>query len=429
MVLILGAGLAGLSAAHHLGGDYRLVERAGLPGGLCRTEVRDGFRFDATGHWLHLRDGGVRALAEELLPGGWVRVERRAGVYSHGVFTPYPYQVNTHGLPPQVVAENLLGFVEANYGEKGRALRARDPRDFAEFVLRHLGEGFARNFLFPYNRKLWTVPPEELTAEWMGRFVPQPTLEQVVRGAVGLAQEGLGYNATFLYPREGGIEAFPAALARRLSRPAECGLEPVSLDAARRRARLSSGEELSWGALVSTIPLPALAGLLADAPPEVRAAAARLRAATVTYVNVAARGGGAAPFHWVYLPEPSFAAYRASSPSAAVPSLAPPGARTLQVEFSGREPLEPDRARKTALETLLRLGFLAAPGDVLFTEARVIPDAYVIHDADWSPARRFLRDWLAARGIFTAGRSGSWEYASMEDAVLAGRAAAERASR
>jgi phytoene dehydrogenase-like protein len=59
-VLVLGAGLAGISAALALEGRYRLLEREARPGGLCRTELRDGFAFDATGHWLHLRDPGIR---------------------------------------------------------------------------------------------------------------------------------------------------------------------------------------------------------------------------------------------------------------------------------------------------------------------------------------------------------------------------------
>ncbi len=80
-------------------------------------------------------------------------VRRRAAIWSHGVFTRYPYQVNTHGLPPGVIVENLVGFVAAHLGEEGRALREREPRNFAEFVLRHLGEGFARNFMFPYQWK------------------------------------------------------------------------------------------------------------------------------------------------------------------------------------------------------------------------------------------------------------------------------------
>jgi protoporphyrinogen oxidase len=425
-VVVLGAGLAGISAALALDGRYRLLEREGRPGGLCRTDVRDGFCFDATGHWLHLRDPGIRALAEELLPGGWVSVERKAAIWSHGVFTRYPYQVNTHGLPPAVVAENLLGFVEAQFGERGRALREREPRDFAEYVLRHLGEGFARNFMFPYNQKLWTVPPSELGTEWMGRFVPRPTLEQVVRGALGLEGDGAGYNARFLYPREGGIETFVRALAARLPRAPECGVRALAIDAARKVARLSSGEEVPFRAVVSTIPLPDLVDLVGGAPPAVRDAAQALRAATVTYVNVAARDVGGPPWHWVYLPEARLRPYRVGSASAAVPSLAPPGCRSFYVEMSGPDPVPAAEAEAAARVALLDLGMIHSESDVLFAEVRAIPRAYVIQDRAYGPARDEVRGWLAARDVLVAGRSGNWEYSSMEDAILGGREAALR---
>ena len=423
-VLVVGAGLAGLSAALELGGRYRLVERASRPGGLCRTEARDGFLFDATGHWLHLRDPGIRALVEELLPGGWVSVERRAAVRSHGAFTPYPYQVNTFGLPPEVVAENLLGFLEARLGEGGRARREREPRDFAEHVLRELGEGFARNFMFPYNEKLWTVPPAELTIEWMGRFVPRPTLEQVVRGALGLEGDAEGYNATFLYPREGGIETFVRALVARLPRPPECGVRPVSIDPLRKVALLSTGEEVRYRAVVSSVPLPDMVDLVGGAPPAVREASRLLRGATVTYVNVAARDIGGPAWHWVYLPESSLRPYRVGSASAAVGSLAPPGCRSFYVEMSGREPVPPVEAERAALDALLSLGMIESLDDVKFAEVRTIPQAYVIHDRGYGPAREAVRRWLGEHDILVAGRSGNWEYSSMEDALLGGRQAA-----
>ena len=423
---MLGAGLAGLSAALQLEGRYRLLERADRPGGLCRTDVRAGFRFDTTGHWLHLRDAEARRLAEDVLPGGWLTIDRRAAVFSHGVFTPYPYQVNTHGLPPGVVRENLLGFVEAHLGERGRALREREPRSFAEFVLRHLGEGFARNFMFPYNSKLWRVPLEELDWVPLERFVPRPTLSDVVSGALGIPGGEVGYNATFLYPREGGMEAFARALAARLPRPPECGVRPLSIDPVRRSAVLSTGEEVRWRAIVSTIPLPELVRLVSGTTPRVEEAARALRSNAVTYVNVAARNAQGPPFHWVYLPEPRLRPYRLGSASAAVPGLAPPDCRSFWVEFSAREPLPASEVEPLALSTLLELGFLGSRGDVLYAETRSIPHAYVICDRSWAEARETVTAWLAERDILVAGRYGRWEYSSMEDALLGGRAAARK---
>ena len=67
MFVILGAGLAGLSTAVHLRRAgyrrYALVEREARPGGLCRSETRDGYTFDYTGHFLHLNDPAIRRLA------------------------------------------------------------------------------------------------------------------------------------------------------------------------------------------------------------------------------------------------------------------------------------------------------------------------------------------------------------------------------
>ena len=68
MIVIVGAGLAGLSTAYHLSGTpYRLYEREEQVGGLCRSYQKDGFTFDYTGHLLHFRQPEIKALVERLL--------------------------------------------------------------------------------------------------------------------------------------------------------------------------------------------------------------------------------------------------------------------------------------------------------------------------------------------------------------------------
>jgi len=67
MIVILGGGLAGLATAHFLGEIPNVVlEAEGIPGGLCRSRVIDGFVFDYTGHLLHLRDPRAEKLVDEL---------------------------------------------------------------------------------------------------------------------------------------------------------------------------------------------------------------------------------------------------------------------------------------------------------------------------------------------------------------------------
>ena len=114
--LVLGAGLAGLSTALHLGpgADALILEKLPHVGGKACTERIGEFIFDVTGHWLHLRDPGISALIERLMGlDAFYKVDRVSRIWSHGVYTEYPFQANTHGLPPAVVHECLMGAISA----------------------------------------------------------------------------------------------------------------------------------------------------------------------------------------------------------------------------------------------------------------------------------------------------------------------------
>ena len=215
-VVILGGGLTGISTAVHLqaGVPWLLFEREDRLGGHARTDERDGYRFDKTGHWLHLRDAGVKQMVDELLPGQMVRIARRARIFSHGVLTRYPYQANLHGLPPEVIKECLLGVIEAKLATRDGG--GRSPRTSRTTACATSAPGISKHFMIPYNEKIWGVPPREITSAWCSRFVPLPNLEQVVAGAVGAGPPEMGYNQSFLYPKSGGIETFTRALQTRL---------------------------------------------------------------------------------------------------------------------------------------------------------------------------------------------------------------------
>jgi protoporphyrinogen oxidase len=258
--------------------------------------------------------------------------------------------------------------------------------------------------------------------------VPKPSLKEVVDGALGLGSDALGYNATFVYPKEGGIEGLARALHGALDGgEIRVSTQPTALDWERRVARLSDGTEVRWSALVSTLPLPSLVGLLHRVPDAVREAASRLRATDVTWVAVGVRGPNLQPWHWVYTPEPEFMTYRIGSPSAVFPGTAPEGTSSFYVEYSG--PRSPEACARAAVEDLVRARMIASAADVLFTEPRVIRNAYVLYDAHYGEARQTVIDFLGEAGIRTAGRYGNWEYSSMEDALLGGRAAAGQVER
>lgn len=115
-ILILGAGLAGLSTAWHLqkkGIDCQIFERESEIGGLCRSKKIDGFTFDYCGHLLHFKHRYAFNLIKNLLGSNLIEHKRSAWIYSSGVYTPYPFQANLHGLPADIAKECLLGFIKA----------------------------------------------------------------------------------------------------------------------------------------------------------------------------------------------------------------------------------------------------------------------------------------------------------------------------
>jgi protoporphyrinogen oxidase len=215
-VLILGGGLAGLSAAHHLGErgvrSRLVVEAKDRVGGTAGSVTAGKFTFDYTGHLLHLHDPYGKSLILDLLKDNVAAHERKAWIYSQGVFTRYPFQANTKGLPAETVADCVAGFLETVH--RPRTL-AQNP-DFLSWCRATFGDGITRRFMRPYNQKLWRLPLTQLTTEWQGRFVPKPTASEVMYGALTDSNALFGYNATFRYPVRGGIQSLPDALADRL---------------------------------------------------------------------------------------------------------------------------------------------------------------------------------------------------------------------
>lgn len=110
---IIGAGPAGLPDAYHLHRDYLILESQDEIGGLCRSFEMAQTTFDLGGHAFFTKHDYVRKLLFELCGNHIFNQPRGAWVYSHGAYVPYPFQANPFGLPPDVVAECLIGLVEA----------------------------------------------------------------------------------------------------------------------------------------------------------------------------------------------------------------------------------------------------------------------------------------------------------------------------
>ncbi|MGH7231735.1 MAG: protoporphyrinogen/coproporphyrinogen oxidase [Nitrospiraceae bacterium] len=427
MILIVGAGLAGLSTAFHLNGlPYKIFEKEKETGGLCRSYHLDGFTFDFTGHLLHFRQAEIRALIESLLAGRLVQHSRRSSIYSYGTYTEYPFQVNTFGLPSEVIRECLLGFI-ATLTRPQPAPAQPEHRSFKDWILENLGEGMAKHFMVPFNEKLWQVPLDDLTSDWVSWLVPKPELKDVINGALGIKDKAFGYNPTFLYPDRGGIEALPKAFSSAVP-DIVCGCELVEVDTARRRACFQDGRMEEYETLVSTIPIPEFVRRCIDLPQALKDAAAALRCVSVYNINLGVARERISDKHWIYFPEAEYPFYRAGFPMNFSPSLGRPGCSSVYVEVSHQpnDVIPPATLLRQVREGMERAGIMRRDDDIVVADARDIRYAYVLFDQHRARVLPGLFSELERRGIYSIGRYGRWEHTSMEDAISQGKKLAER---
>ena len=443
--VIAGAGPTGLAAAYYLGlaGDgpqTLLLEREKQVGGWCRSLEAGGFTFDHAGHIMFSNDPEVLRLYQLLLGDNLHWQNREAWVYSKGVYTRYPFQGSLHGLPPQVLKECIVGAIEARFGPlrgggtggSGVHAGARPrPANFEEFILGVWGEGIARHFAIPYNRKLWTVPLDEMETSWLEGRVPLPDLEQIIEGALEHTPRPMGPNARFGYPLRGGFQALMTGFLPHLQCELATEATVVSVSPSRRMLRLADGRVIRFETLVSTMPLPRLVEACGDeAPAEVQTAARALRHVAVRCVHLGVARSGLTDKHWIYYPEDTVF-HRIFVQGNASPHVNPPGGfgLTCEITHSAAKPLpcEGDELVRRVVDDCRRVGMLQ-PDDRIAVSAQVdMPCAYVVYDHARSGNVERIRRWLEPFSIILAGRYSEWEYYNSDHAFVAGRRAAAEA--
>ncbi len=462
--VIIGAGPTGLSAAYHLGERSLLIEQNSRVGGWCRSVEVNGFTFDYAGHIMFSNEPYVHQLYQMLLGDNVHWQDREAWIYSKNVYTRYPFQGSLYGLPPEVVKECIVGAIEARFGPLKGAKKANAngstngngackpgipdccadgileasaplvegaaPRNFEEFIHRVWGAGIARHFALPYNRKLWAVPLHEMETSWLGGRVPLPDLAEMIEGALSPSAKPMGPNARFGYPLRGGFQALMDGWLPHLKGELRLDSRVVAISPRRHTVTLSSGAELHYRSLISTMPLPALVRAIGDeAPPEIREAAAALRHVSVRCVHIGIGREKLTDKHWIYYPEDTVF-HRIFLQGNASPGCNPPGGfgLTCEITYSRSKPLpeEGDELVRRCLEDCRRVGILAEGDPILATAQCDLPYAYVVYDHGRTAAVQAIREWLLGREILLAGRYSEWEYYNSDHAFIAGKKAAEQ---
>ncbi len=178
-----------------------MLEADAQVGGLARTEVRDGFRFDLGGHRFFTKSREVERLWHEVLGDELRLTPRLSRIHYRGRFLDYPLNGRdvVRKLGPVELARALGSYAAATVRPKG------EEETFEQWVSNRFGRRLYEMFFASYTEKVWGVPCSELRAEWAAQRIKGLSFASAARSAV-FGQGGREVRSLieeFHYPRFG----------------------------------------------------------------------------------------------------------------------------------------------------------------------------------------------------------------------------------
>jgi protoporphyrinogen oxidase len=432
---VVGAGPAGLTAGYLLAerGLHPLVlESDDQVGGLAKTIVRDGYRFDLGGHRFFTKSAEVERLWHETLGDELLVRPRLSRIYWNRRFLDYPLRAGdvVRKLGPIELTRALASYAAATTRPRG------SEENLEEWISNRFGRRLFELFFSSYTRKVWGVPASELRAEWGAQRIRGLSFGAAARDAFrGRNGNGNGNGdlhsllREFHYPRYGPgqmWEAMATATERaggelRLGTP----VERVHLEGGGVSAVTAGGETLAADHVISSMPLPRLVAAADPAPPAAVAAAARgLRYRDFLTVALVLRDRDPFPDNWIYVHDASVRVGRIQNFRSWSPWMVERDDRAcVGLEyfcFEGDELWRMDDADLVDLATreLQRLG-LAQPGAVERGWAVRVPGAYPVYDADYPARLATIRAWAdSIAGLQQVGRNGLHRYNNTDHSML-----------
>lgn len=426
-IIILGAGLAGLSTAWYLqekGIDCIILEKNSQAGGLCRSQKRKGFIFDYGGHLLHFRhkDKSAYDFVRNLLGTNLVKHERNSYIRCFNCDIPYPFQANFLKLPDKIVQDCLEGLksVERNCQKNRYA-------NFKAWAYAYFGKGIAEYFMIPYNEKFWTISADKLTCDWLDGFIPLIKFSDLsIKRPDNLRP--IGYNSEFYYPAIGSIEELPLALEKNLRNKIYLNSEVTEINLRDKEITINFKQKVYFDRLVSSIPLPELNNIIRDIPLKIRNSLGLLNYNSILVFNLGIKNHVPSDKHWVYFPERKFRYFRIGFYSSFSSSLAPNDHSSVYIEVSfgkSARRINKQRLKQDIINDLIKRKWINTDSDIVSSNIIEIKYAYPIYDFYYKDAVLNVSEFLSGCDIYPIGRYGSWRYLSMEDAILDGKRTAE----
>ena len=403
--LILGAGVAGISAAYYLkkqGISSTIFEKDSDWGGLCGYFTINGFRFDRFVHFSFPNNEATRNLFEKSSP--TIAHPSVSYNYYHGKWLKHPAQNNLAALSTDEKVNIISDFVY----KQDKA--PEKIKTYDEWLKIQYGQYFAEHFPFVYTRKYWGLDPSELETKWVGIRMHSPDLKEVLKGSYEEQQENFYYTKFMHYPKKGGFRSLFDLCRKDLD--IAFNEQAVHINTKSKEVSFNSGRVEKYDKLISTLPLPEIIKIIENVPRKVIDAADKLHWTSGYQVSFGFNRPDVAKHLWFYIYDEKIPAARVYSPNLKSQDNVPDNCSALQAEIFWDSKNSAPNMEKMLSATKKNLMSLCSfsEKDLVVEDIRLEPYANVSFTLDIYKNRKIILDYLGDLGIDSIGRFGKWDY-------------------
>lgn len=440
-VLILGAGLAGLTAAYELvkaGYKVILLEKEDAVGGLARTIERNGFRFDTGPHRWYTKNDMVNGWMLRLLGDEVIEVPRLTRIYFDNKFFHYPIKIKST-LQGMGILKTLLAVLDYGFIRMMNVFYKKEPITLEDGYINKFGRTLYLMFFKRYSEKLWGTSCRNISADWIGQRTRGFNVATIIKSALFESGKVVSFVDKFSYPKR-GIGRIAEKLAESIlsgGGKIYLGSEVTKIERDHKKIKsvtVKSGKKIKTikgDEIVSTIALSDLvAGLYSKVTREIEQVNLKLTYRDELQIALFINKTKVTPDTWVYIHSLELPYVRFMEMDNWSNELSPAGTTTILFEIACNVGDETWKKNDKEIVKLIADSFikefgLISKSDVLGAYVHRIPKEYPVYHVGYKKDVAYLKHYLKQlTNLQLAGRNGTFRYNNMDHSIEMGLYAA-----